>query len=1056
MLQKVFPAGSPISHLLVGTARRQYFTLAWNPETENLETKTTLEDVSEAGMREWQTLQQCRIDPTGAHVALSMYDGILSFIRIRAPTRSNRGKAGSYLDEPEQRRLSELQVKDTTFLYPRANVPRIALLHQVGKERRIQLVTYDVYESGKYSDFNAVHNRKDVVDILDNGANMLIPVPIVESPGSRRRHNPRQNSGTKKPHMGGVIVVGETTLTYYDDERKSSEIFAMRESNLFVTWTAIDELRYLLADEFGGLHMMTILKDGNDVVINIYVQEMGRTSTPTTMVALEKGMVFIGSHVGDSQVIKLQLGQHGSRSSFTVIQTMNNIAPIMDFHIMNLRSNGGEVTEIPAEWEGYDEPDEYDRKRNEYTMMMDHIKPTGVSSFSSGQSRLVAGCGAYESGTLQSIRSGIGLEDYGWLGDMPGIRGLFPLRKSLNRKTDTALLISFRTESRVFVFDKSGDITNVDSYYGLTLDEETLLACNGGDGIIQATPTKVIMTETDSDMVRATWQPPNGGQITAVSANRDAVLVCVGGETLFSLNAQTSLKVITTLDFKGKDQISCLHVPRIRHSGHHPHAFIGKWQSRTVSVVNSMTLETIIEVPVSNDETLAIPRDIVQAQLRPKEAGLPTVLVAMSDGTISTFSLDMVLCVTKDERSIALGTQAATLSVIPRFSSGYYGIEVESVFAICELASMICASDGQINYSALSAEDFTHVVPFNTSSFPDSIAVATTAGLKMSVFDAEKVTHVKKLSMGYTPRRLAYSVKENLFAIGLFKREILTGVEVANSGIQLVDDISFKHVGRSFMLDYRDRNTEEIVEAVYFGDLPKTAEGHERLIVGTSFVKPFEDCNGRVLVLGIDTFRNPYLIAQIELKGSCQRLGVSYGHIIAALTRTIVVLEYTETSITTGKLAIIAHHRTATTPIDIEVQGPMIAVTDMMKSVSIMEYHWGENGEPPRLQEVARDVDSRWGTAVGYMGMSNWIGADASGNLKRLKQSSAFGDGYEDPDPEPKLLKNVGEFNLGENVTCIRSYATERDEKLIVTPKAFLSTASTSHYFVHDSKLTVA
>ena len=47
MLQSVSFGPSKRSHLFIGTANRQYFTLSWNMDMDKLETQQTFEDVTE-------------------------------------------------------------------------------------------------------------------------------------------------------------------------------------------------------------------------------------------------------------------------------------------------------------------------------------------------------------------------------------------------------------------------------------------------------------------------------------------------------------------------------------------------------------------------------------------------------------------------------------------------------------------------------------------------------------------------------------------------------------------------------------------------------------------------------------------------------------------------------------------------------------------------------------------------------------------------------------------------------------------------------------------------
>ena len=123
---------------------------------------------------------------------------------------------------------------------------------------------------------------------------------------------------------------------------------------------------------------------------------LGETSRASTLVYLDGGKIFVGSHQGDSQVIQI------SKQNLEVIQTFANIAPILDFTVMDM---GNRTADAP------------------------------VNEFSSGQARIVTGSGAFKDGSLRSIRSGVGLEDLGSIGDMGApVSEIFSLRSSPKRR----------------------------------------------------------------------------------------------------------------------------------------------------------------------------------------------------------------------------------------------------------------------------------------------------------------------------------------------------------------------------------------------------------------------------------------------------------------------------------------------------------------------------------------------------------------------------------------------------------------------------------------------
>ena len=120
--------------------------------------------------------------------------------------------------------------------------------------------------------------------------------------------------------------------------------------------------------------------------------------------------------------------------------------------------------------------------------------------------------------------------------------------------------------------------------------------------------------------------------------------------------------------------------------------------------------------------------------------------------------------------------------------------------------------------------------------------------------------------------------------------------------------------------------------------------------------------------------------------------------------------------------------------------GSRIAIADLMKSVSVVEY------KNNALTEVARHFQTAWATAVALIDDHTFLEADAEGNLVVLSQdiSSDFAE-------DRRRLKITSEILLGEMVNRIRPIipvpgADSTQSNAIITPKAFLATVEGSIY----------
>jgi DNA damage-binding protein 1 len=992
MLQKLRPKDSKTDLLFIGTDRFEYFTLTWNPQTSQLDTIDPFKDAGERHMRDSQSQDRCLVDPSGKYLAMHLWEGVLTVMRL-----GNRKNTAMVLEWMDQIRLSELFIKASTFLYTETGHPKIAFLYQNKADSGdTKLATYRLTSDDRHtvaSKFDASRDREIDTNIPDPSASMLIPVRKVEE--EVKRHNVR-NVESAKAHLGGLLIVGETNLWYMDEVTNSTVDSTLAEATIFVAWAEYNVTHYFLADDYGNLHLLTLNTEGV-VVKDMDVNCIGKTSRASNLVYLGDDLLFVGSHYGDSQVFRLDLGNQDPKQYLQLVQTLPNIGPILDFAIMDMGNRGDEG-----------------QLGNEY---------------SSGQARIVTCSGVHKDGSLRSVRSGVGLEDVGILADLEHCRGLFPLESWGSRKTDT-LAVSFLTETRVFKFDHQGEVEEVEGFSGMALNHQTLLAMTFPNAqLLQVTAAAATLIDVESGITIGSWAPGGQKSIISASANPDWLLLSVDGTELVSLRISNDLRVVREKDISQQDQIACLHIPPQLGGV----AVVGFWSSGTVSIIDLETLEPIHgeSLRTSKDDA-SIPRDLALVRVLPPSVSGPTLFVAMQDGNVITFNITEDLELTGRKRVI-LGMRQARFHLLPQPDDGIY-----SIFATTEHPSLIYGSEGRIVYSAVTAEEATYICPFDTDAFPNCIVLATDAQLKISQIDRERRTHVKPLPMNEMVRRIAYSPKEKVFGLGCIRRDLVSGEEVVQSSFKLVDEVIFDRVGKTFPLG--SPSCTELVECVVRAELPD-AYGNpaERFIVGTSFLPdpeygPDNDVRGRILFFGIDADRNPYLVLDHKLKGACRCLAVlgDDGTIVAGLTKTVVVCKYVETSSTTGEVTRLASYRPASYPAEITVKGNMIAVADLMKSVALVEY---VPGDTPKLVERARHLGSVWATAVGQVEGESWLEADAQGNLLVLRRN------LEGVTAEDKRRMEVtSEINLGEMVNRIREVEVETTPGAMIVPRAFLGT----------------
>jgi len=146
------------------------------------------------------------------------------------------------------------------------------------------------------------------------------------------------------------------------------------------------------------------------------------------------------------------------------------------------------------------------------------------------------------------------------------------------------------------------------------------------------------------------------------------------------------------------------------------------------------------------------------------------------------------------------------------------------------------------------------------------------------------------------------------------------------------------------------------------------------------------------------------------------------------------------------RLEKLASYRTSTAPVDVTVTGNLIAVSDLMKSMCLVEYKEGENGTPDTMTEVARHFQTVWATGVANIASDTFLESDAEGNLIVLHRNTT---GVEEDDK--RRLEVTGEISLGEMVNRIRPVNIQQLASVAVTPRTFLGTVSFSLFLLTNS-----
>jgi DNA damage-binding protein 1 len=367
---------------------------------------------------------------------------------------------------------------------------------------------------------------------VDAGSNLMIPIP---SP------------------IGGLIILGEETIVYHDATSTFCAIEVLKPISIRA-YGQVDPqgTRWLLADYSGRLYMLRLHIE-SEKVVRLSLNELGETCIPSTVSYCDAGFVFVGSTYGDSQLIKIQDQEPRIENVFAY----TNLGPITDLCVVD-------------------------------------IEKTQMSSGSgTGQCQVVTCSGGQKDGSLRVIRNGIGIEPLSMI-DLPGIKGLWPLRPTFDSEFEEFVVIGFIGQTYVLGFGADEESLGPITIDGFVTDLQTI-CCETvvGNAFVQVTERSVRLVDSQNFALIDEWKPPKSSpKIYIASANPTQVVLSLGEGQLVYLRVDDK-KIREIKATKLEHEISCIDI--------HPLSGIsadivavGMWTEISVRILQLPSLEQIL------------------------------------------------------------------------------------------------------------------------------------------------------------------------------------------------------------------------------------------------------------------------------------------------------------------------------------------------------------------------------------------------------------------------------------------------------------------------------
>ncbi|KAM0950707.1 putative transcription factor WD40-like family [Dioscorea sansibarensis] len=744
--------------------------------------------------------------------------------------------------------------------------------------------------------------------------------------------------------LGGVIIIGEDTIVYC-----SSSVFKAVPTKPSITraYGRVDSdgSRYLLSDNSGMLYLLVITHE-KERVTGLKIEELGETSVASTISYLDNGVVYVGSSYGDSQLIKLNTQPDAKGSYVEVCERYVNLGPIVDFCVVDLERQG--------------------------------------------QGQVVTCSGAYKDGSLRIVRNGIGINEQASV-ELQGIKGLWSLRCSTSDVYDTFLVVSFINETRVLAMNMEDELeeTEIEGFYA---QAQTLFCQNAiNDQLVQVTSGSVRLVSSTSRELLDEWHAPSAFSVNVATANASQVLLATGGGHLVYLEIGVG-KLREVKHLQLEYEISCLDINPIgENSSYSTLAAVGMWTDISVRMFSLPGLDLITKECLGGE---IIPRSVLLCSFE----GISYLLCALGDGHLFNFQLNVKTGELTDRKKVSLGTQPITLRT---FSSK----DTTHVFAASDRPTVIYSSNKKLLYSNVNLKEVSHMCPFNSAAFPDSLAIAKEGELSIGTIDDIQKLHIRTIPLGEHARRICHQEQSRTFAICSMKNNCLSNPEESEMHfVRLLDDQTFDFLA-TYALDTYEYGCS--ILSCSFAD-----DNNVYYCVGTAYVLPEENepTKGRILVFIVEDGKLQ-LIAEKETKGAVYSLNDFNGKLLAAINQKIQLYKWALRDDGSRELQSECGHHGHILALYVQTRGDFIVVGDLMKSISLLLYKHEEGA----IEERARDYNANWMSAVEILDDDIYLGAENNFNLFTVRKNS---DGA--TDEERGRLEVVGEYHLGEFVNRFR------------------------------------
>jgi Pre-mRNA cleavage and polyadenylation specificity factor len=552
------------------------------------------------------------LEPNHTCIALHLYEGFLTILPIQksyhysgkslsATNVSKRGgRHSEILGHAFHCRIEERDVYSMSFLLSTdisgRYMPQLAFLHQDSRGNQhvvahsINLQEKSIVLHSAVSPIGSNVKKAAVPPLVqhrlkknrvDGASGLIIAVPPV---GRSEKNMDLSEKGESNvddiaPPFGGILILGEQQITFHDTAKNCTKMLPTPQ-RLTLTCARVhplgapsnnadhDIVRYLLGDEDGKLHVLAVIRSMNGNVERLQIENLGVTNISSTLLYLERGLVFVGSQSSDSQFIQIldkptRLSDEKKGDENDLIMSGQNLTYV---HVLDEYKNLGPIVDF----------DVIPMSHNSYGVVNDSL---------ASQCMAVTASGTEKDGSVRFIRNGTGFFEHASV-ELGGIKGMWALRKSFHDHDDAFLVQSYMGETRIFgvTIEDSGEEGSTSDWDGTsaTLSEMQLpdfecenMTLYAGNVIVdtdsdlslflQITKRSIRLISLTRSQCVSNWSAQHGESFTIASANESGQIIVVskGGKIEYLQIVRTDNNGLK-IDLKGVAQIgkevSCVNL----------------------------------------------------------------------------------------------------------------------------------------------------------------------------------------------------------------------------------------------------------------------------------------------------------------------------------------------------------------------------------------------------------------------------------------------------------------------------------------------------------------